>query len=122
MSMVRGCAIASSTAGDLVENDPLDVDAANGVALFEFGQDVPGDRLSLAIRVGRQIEVLGPLEGIRDLADVPDGVGVDLVGHLEVFVGTHRTVPRRQVADVTIGGENDEVVAKVLVDGPGLCR
>ena len=45
--------------GDLVEHHPLDVDAVDRAAVLERGEQVPGDRLALAVRVGRQVEMLG---------------------------------------------------------------
>ena len=45
--------------GDLVEHHALDVDAVDRALVLERRQQVPGDRLALAVRVGREIEVAG---------------------------------------------------------------
>ena len=108
--------------GDLVEHHPLDVDAVDRAAVLERGEQVPGDRLALAVRVGRQVEVVGVLERLRDLGDPLLPVGEQLVDDPEVLVRQHRAVLLRQVAHVTVAGQHAVARAQVLVDVPGLGR
>ena len=108
--------------GDLVEHDAMDLDALQRPAPVQFLGNVPGDRLALAVRVGRKIEPLGALERVGDILDALVGPRVDLPGHGEAFVGFHRSVLGRQVAHVAVAGQYPIVLAEVLVDGLGLGR
>ena len=84
--------------------------------------DLPADRFPFAIRVGGENDAVGLLRDLGDLAQALGRLGVDLPGHGEVVVGQDRTILRRQVADVTVGGQDRVVRTEVLVDGLGLCR
>ena len=79
--------------------------------------DMPRDRLALAVRVGGEEEVLGAFQRPGDLLDALLGAVVDFPGHGEVFVGLHRAVLRRQIADMAVAREDGEVLAEILVDG-----
>ena len=103
--------------GDLVEHHALDFLALEVAAFFEQLAQVPGDGFAFAVRVGRQVEVLGFLERARDGVDV-FFVALDrLVVHGEVLVGIDRAFFRHQVAHVAIGSEHLEILAEVLLDG-----
>ena len=52
--------------GDLVEHHPLDRD----VLRLQLVEQVPGDRLALAVLVGGEVELVGVLEQALELADV----------------------------------------------------
>ncbi len=58
--MGLGARIASSTGllGDGVEGDALDLHVLKDAAALQDLEDVPGNRLALAIRVGRQDDLL----------------------------------------------------------------
>ncbi len=56
--------------GDLVEHHAFDFLALEVAALFEQLAQVPGDGFAFAVRVGREIEVLGFLQRARDGVDV----------------------------------------------------
>ena len=108
--------------GHLVEDDAADLHAAQGLAAVQLLGDVPGDGLALAVRVGRQIEPRGALEGLGDLLQPLVRPRVDRPDHGEAVVRQHRAVLGRQVAHVAIAGQDPEVVAQVLVDGFRLGR
>ena len=62
-------------------------------ALFlEHFEHVPGNRLALAIRVGRQDQLVSALEGFGDVVEPARGLGIDLPDHLEIGVRIDRTV------------------------------
>ena len=107
--------------GDGVEDDALDLRVlADGLAAGQRFEQVPGDRLALAVGVGGEDELAVVLERLGDGAEVLRGGGVDLPAHGEVVVGIDRAVLRGQVADVAIGGEHRVAGAEILVDGLGL--
>ncbi len=83
---------------------------------------MPADRLAFAIQVGRQIDVIGQLGRLGDRVDVLLVALDDLVGHGETVFGIDRALLRLQVAHVTVGGEDLEVLAEVFVDRLGLGR
>ena len=117
-----GHGLEHGVAGDLVEHHPLDLDAAQRPALFEKLHHVPRDRLALAVRVGGEIEVIRPFQGLGDFADAFLRPGVDRPGHGEPIVRQDRSLLGRKVADMAVGGEDLEVRAEILVDGLGLGR
>ena len=102
--------------GDRVEGDALDL-LGQHAALGQQFAHVPTDRLALAVRVGGEDQAVGLFGQIADLADAALFVAVQLPVHREVLVRADRTVFRRQVADVAVGGEDAVVLAQVLLDG-----
>src|ERR671931_557288 len=98
--------------GDLGEGDPL---GHRGVDVEE-GRYVVGDRLALAVVVGREHEVLGPLPRLLQRGDVLLRVLGDLVGDLEVVLDVHAEVALREVTDVAVGGPDRELGTEVLLD------
>jgi hypothetical protein len=78
--------------------------------------------LSFAIRVGRENQSVGVLDRLGDFGEPLGRRTVDLPGHGEVLVGAHRTVLRRQIADVAERGQNLVVLAQIFVDCLGLGR
>ena len=102
---------------DLVEHDALDGLTLELAALLEQLAQVPGDSFPFAVRVGREIQVLGFLERPRDGVDV-FFVALDRpVTHLEVLVGIDSAFLGYQVPHVAIGGEDLEILAEILLDG-----
>lgn len=83
---------------------------------------MPGDRLALAVGVGRENETVGRFHRIGDVLHPLGGSAVDLPGHLEVFVGANRSVLGRQVTHVAERGKHLVAWAQVLVDRLGLGR
>ena len=105
---------------DLGEHHALQRLVADQAALAQDLGDVPADRLALAVRVGRQEQVVGALGGLGDRVDVLLVLVDDRVRHREAVVGVDRAFLRHQVAHVAVGGEDGEVLAEVLVDRLGL--
>jgi len=103
-------------ARDFVEHHPLDVDPFQRLALLQHLAHVPRDRLALAVGVGRQIEMLGALERLGDVADALLRLRLALPVHGEVLVRAHAAVLGRQVAHVAEAGQDRVVLAQVLVD------
>ena len=108
--------------GDGVEDDALDVDALQRVALLQHVAHMPGDRFALAIRVGGEIEMLGAFDRLGDVVQPLLRLAVDLPGHGEVFVRPHRAVLGRQIAHMAVGGQHGVAFAEIFVDGLGLGR
>ena len=108
--------------GDGVEHDPLHRLALDHAAAVEELENMPGDRLALAIRIGGEDQPLRGLEGGCDLGDPLGRPAVGLPVHGEIFIGSHRAVLGRQVADMAVGGKNSEALAEVFVDGFRLGR
>ena len=102
--------------GDRIEDDALDRLALQRLLFVEGFQHVPGDRLALAVGVGRQNEGVGLLEGMGDVVDALLRLGVDLPEHLEIIVGIDRSVLGRQVTDMAKGGQDLVTGAKILID------
>ena len=130
----RGLATASRIAllGDLVEDHPVHRDALR----LELVEEVPGDRLALAVLVGGEVELVGVLEQRLELGDVRLLVARHDVVGLEAVVDVDREpAPRlvldlgrgvggalREVADVADGGLDDVAVAEEVTQHLGLRR
>ncbi len=105
--------------GDRVEGDAADCLAllqARGERFLE----VPGNRLALAVGVGGENERVVGLQRLGDRADVLFAVRGDFPFHVESVLGIDRSIPRRKVADMAVGGEDGVVGAEILVDCLGL--
>ncbi len=121
--------VADRDLGDLVEHH-----AAHRHGRAEQLEEVPGDRLALAVLVSGQQELVGVLEGLLQRPDL-GGVGHD-VERLEVVLGVdaqaahlgvrdalrHLCRRRRQVPDVADRGEHRVAVAQEALDPPRLGR
>ena len=128
---VLGC-LEDRGLGDLVEDHPLDRD----VLRLQLVEQVPGDRLPLAVLIGGEVELVGVLEQALELGDVRLLVTRHDVVGLEAVVDVDREPPPRlvldlgrgvrggvgEVADVTDGGLDDVALAEVPADGAGLGR
>ena len=108
--------------GDLVEDDALDLDALQKLLLFEDFLYVPGNGFAFAVRIGRQIQIIGALDGAGDLVHMLFRLGIDFPFHGEVVVRAHGTVLRRQITNVAVAGQHLVSVAKIAVDCFGLGR
>ena len=92
-------------------------------ALFlQHLQHVPGDRFALAIRVGRENELVGALERLGDVVEPAGRLGIDLPDHLEVGVRIDRSVLGGEVADVAERRQHLVGSAQILIDRLGLGR
>ena len=104
--------------GDGVEGDAGDLGVLlHRLAAGEGLEEVPGDRLALAVGVGGEDELAVGLQRLGDGADVLLALRRHLPLHREVLVGVDRAVLGRQVAHVPVGGEDGVAGAEVLVDG-----
>ena len=83
---------------------------------------MPGNGLSLAVGVGCHDQAIVGLQGGGDVREALRRLSVDFPIHLEIGIGSHRAILGRQVADRAIGGQDDEILAQILVDGLGLGR
>ena len=115
--------------GDLVEHHPLDRHLGAEDLL-----EVPGDGLALAVLVRGEVELVGLLQELLQALDLVLLVGGDDVERLEVVLGVdaqagpllllvglgHVGGVAGQVADVTDGRLDGEVVAEEARDGAGL--
>ena len=118
--------------GDLVEDHPVHRDALR----LQLVEEVPGDRLALAVLVGGEVELVGVLEQALELGDVALLVARHDVVRLEAVVDVDgEPAPRLvldlgrgvggavgQVADVADGRLDDVVPAEVAADRAGFRR
>jgi hypothetical protein len=84
--------------------------------LLEHFEDVPGDRLALAIGVGRQNELVGPFHRMGDVVEPLRRLGVDLPQHAKICVGIDRTALGRQVAHMAERGQDFIAAAEIFID------
>ena len=77
---------------------------------------MPGDRLALAVGVGRQDQLVRAFDRPRDVVEALLRLGIDLPDHGEIVVRIDRAVLRRQVADMAVGRHNLIAAAEILVD------
>ena len=106
--------------GDRVEHHAIDALVLEQLLVLEDFVDVPGDRLALAVRVGRQNHAVGLLDRAADVVEPLGGLGVDLPTHGEIVVRVDRAVLGRQIAHMAERGVDAVVLAQILVDGLGL--
>jgi hypothetical protein len=111
-----GHSVEDGRARDGIEDDAVDLGSGQGPALLEDLEQMPGDRLALAVGVRRQDQAVGAFHGIGDFLDALLRLRVDFPGHGEVGVRLHRAVFRRKVPYVAVTGQNLVVAAQVFVD------
>ena len=83
---------------------------------------MPGNGFTLTIRVGGEIEIVCIFQRIGDGLDMFRGFRIILIMHGKILIGLHRSVFRRQVANMPVGRQNGVVLTQILVDGFGFCR
>jgi hypothetical protein len=83
---------------------------------------VPGNRLALAIRVGREIQGVGLLHCLDNGVHVLLVLFDQLILHVETVFGVDRALLRDQVAHVAVRREAMKVLAQILGHGLGLGR
>src|SRR5439155_7653170 len=119
-------------AGDRVLRDLMEDHAAHRHLRPQDLEQVPGNRLALAVFVRRQQELVGILQELLQLADLLLLVGIDDVERLEVVLDVDAEArpllflvflrdiggALRQVAYVADARLDDEIVAKIALDRP----
>ena len=83
---------------------------------------MPGDRLALAVRVGRKDQPVGPFERLGDVVEPAGCLRIDLPDHLEVGVRIDRSVLGGKVADVAERRQDLIGGTQILVDRLGFRR
>ena len=101
--------------GDLVEHHPL-----HRHLRLEVLDEMPRDRLALAVFIGREIELGGVLERRTQLFDHRLAALGELVGGLEPVVDIDVQTLAGQVGDVAHRGAHVVVAAEELRDRLGL--
>ena len=107
---------------DGIEDDAFDRLVFQDLLALQDFQDVPGDRLALAIRIGRQDDAVGAFDGLGDIRQPLRRFGVDVPQHREIGVRVDGAVLRRQIAHMSERGINLITTTKIFVDGLGLRR
>ena len=100
--------------GDLVEADPLE-DRPLGPRLQGF-LEVPGDRLALAVRVGREVDGRGFAGGLLELPERLFLALQDLVRRFVAVAPIDAQPLLGQVPHVAIGREHTKVLAEELLE------
>ncbi len=103
--------------GDGVEHHAVDSLVLQKLLVLENLVHVPGDRLALAIRVGRQDDPVRVLDRAADLAQPFGRLRANLPAHGEIVVRIDRAVLLDEVAHMAERGVNAVVLAQILVDG-----
>ena len=105
----------------LVEYNPLDRLVLDQSLVLQQFQNMPADRLALAVGVSGEDQTIG---GAKRRGDFPDAFlrpAGDLPLHRKIFVRKDRSVLAWQVTDMPIARQNLVVITKVAVDGFGFC-
>ena len=105
--------------GDGVEHHPLDLMVLDRALFLEHFKHVPGDRLALAIGVGRQDQPIGALQRLGDVVEPTGRLGVDLPDHLEVSLRIDRSILGRKVPDMAERGQDLVGRTQIFVDRLG---
>ena len=91
--------------------------SADGLLRAQHLEDVPGDRLALAVGVGGEDDAVGVLDRLDDVGEALARFGVDFPAHREILVRADGAVLGGQIADVAVGGQDLVVRAEIFVDG-----
>ena len=114
--------VAHGIAGDGVEHDALDRLAFQHLFLLQHFQHMPGNRLALAVGIGRQNDAVGLLHRLGNVGQALGRLGIDLPEHGEIAGGINRAILGGQIADMAERGVNLVSRPKVFVDRLGLGR
>src|SRR5690242_16337305 len=102
--------------GDGVEYDALDRLRRESFLFSQNLQDMPGNRLALAIGVGRQNELIGVFDGAGDFIEALLRLWIDLPNHTKISIRLDRTALGGQVADMAERGQNLVALAEIFID------
>lgn len=81
---------------------------------------MPGNSLTLAIKVSGQVHGIRFSRCSDDVPDMLLAAFIEFVGHREIVVGINRAILRGQIPDMTIGSQDLEIRAQIPVDGARL--
>ncbi len=102
---------------DGVEHHPLDRLVLQQFLVVENLQNMPGNCLTLAVRVGCEDQFVSILDCLGDVSEPGLCLCIHCPGHGEIIIRQNRTVLGWQVAHMAIGGQNGEVLPQILIDG-----
>ena len=108
--------------GDRVEHNPLDRLVLEYLFAPQDFQDVPGNRFSLAIRVGCQDYLVSVLDCLGDLGKALGSLSIDFPTHGEIVIRIDRAILGRQIPDMAERREHFVVATEIFVDRLGLGR
>ena len=108
--------------GDGVEDHALDRLVLEHLLVAENLQHMPRNGLALAIRIGRQNDLVGVFDESGDVGQALAGLGVDIPQHFEIVVRIDGAILGRQIAHMPEGGDHFVILAKIFVDRLGLGR
>ena len=114
--------LGDSGLGDFIERHPARPALGQRALVFQPFQQMPADRLALAIRIGRQDHTVRPLRRLANGGELLGTVRRNLPRHGEILGGVHRSVAGRQIAHMAKTGQHLIAAAEVLVDGLRLGR
>ena len=83
---------------------------------------MPGNGLTFAIKVSREIYGFSLSRGLHDTSDVLLAVLIEFIGHRKIVVRVDRSVSGWQIPDMTVRCQYLEVCPEVPVDGCGFRR
>ena len=102
--------------GDGVEHHALDGLVLERALLVQYVEQMPGNGLALAIRIGRENDLVGFFDEFGDGGDALGALGVHLPDHREIVFRVDRAVLGGQVADMAVAGDHVEIAAEIFVD------
>lgn len=102
--------------GDLVEHDPVQLLVLQQFLVFQDLGEMPGYGLTFAIRVGREVYVAGLGDRLRDRVYMFLVLLHQRVAHVKIVAGIDRAFLRFQIAHVTIGRDDFEAAAEILLE------
>ena len=114
--------LGDSGLGDFIERHPARPTLGQRALVFQPFQQMPADRLPLAIRIGRQDHTVRPLRRLANGGELLGTVRRNLPRHGEILGGVHRAVAGRQIAHMAKAGQHLIVAAEIFVDGLRLGR
>jgi hypothetical protein len=102
--------------GDGVEHDALDGLTLQRMLFIQRFQNMPGNRFTLAVGVGRQNQGVGAFQRPCNIVDPLLRLRIDLPKHLETGIRIDRAILGWQIANMPERGQNLVAGTKILVD------
>ena len=104
---------------DLVEDHALDRNVFQHAPSRQLVDDMPGDGLAFAVRVGGEDQLVGVLDRLGDLLQLRGAAAIHGPAHVKVGLGPDRTVLGLEVADMAVTGQHLVVVTEIAIDRLG---